>query len=97
MKAFIGCNVLVTTNEWFYAPDGGSYKAVWGRLVAVHTTEEDLGFRPSARHTNWMVQVGDIMIAGCQCLYVIKCDQEPNTGPVSEHVRDGGKAITYEV
>lgn len=85
MKEYIGKKVLVTTSAWFFAPDGKLYRGVWGTLKAVHTTKEDLGFNPNARHTNWMAEVGNTMIAGCQLLYFVLCENRPDFDEV-EHI-----------
>lgn len=78
MKHYIGEKVLVTTNGWFYGPDGKSYRAIWGTLKAVHTTNDTLGFTPSRNNTNWMAEIGGAMIAGCQVLYFVLCPNRPD-------------------
>lgn len=83
MNDKIGKKVLVTTEGWFFAPDGKNYKAAWGTLHAIHTAEETLGFKPNVRHTNWYLQIGNITIAGCQVLYMVEAS-EVNTGEALE-------------
>lgn len=83
MQNLIGKKVLVTTAVWFIAPDGKEYRAAWGTLHALNTTEETLGFKPNARHTNWFIQVGNLTIAGCQVQYLVKTD-EVNFGEVKD-------------
>lgn len=78
MKHLIGKNVLVTTQNWFVADDGLEYKALWGKLKAIHTTQDTLGFTPSRQNTNWFVEIGGMVIAGCQVLYLNACDHKPN-------------------
>lgn len=83
----IGHNVLITTQNWFYAPDGKQYRAVWGTLKAIRTAEDNLGVRPRGPSTNWYVEVGDTSIAGCQVMYCIRTDVV-NLGPaidLNEH------------
>jgi hypothetical protein len=70
----IGKNVLVTTADWFYAPNGKSYRAVWGTLKGVKTAEDTLGIRPNGKSTNWYMQIGNMTIAGCQINYVVQTD-----------------------
>jgi hypothetical protein len=68
----IGDKVLVTCDNWFYAPDGQNYRAVFGTVKAVRTAEDALGVRPNGKSTNWYAEVGNMMIAGCQIHYVVK-------------------------
>lgn len=70
----VGKKVLVTVDNWFYAPNGKSYRAVWGTLKAVKTAEDTLGVRPNGRSTNWYLEVGNLTIAGCQVHYVLQTD-----------------------
>lgn len=79
MLALIGNKVLITTSNWFYGPDGKSYRAVWGTLKGVHEAGKTLGFIPNRSHANWFIEVGDMNIMGCQVMYVLKCDNKPNT------------------
>lgn len=73
---FNGKKVLITTDDWFYAPDGQSYKAAWG-TVKICESEELLGVKPR-NYTNWFAVVDDILlIAGCQIHYVIRCEEPP--------------------
>lgn len=75
MNINVGDKALITTNDWFYAPDGRSYKAVHGTVKAVHTSEETLGVKTNARSTNWYVEIGNMTIAGCQVFYLVKTDK----------------------
>jgi hypothetical protein len=71
VKIEIGKRYLVTTDEWFTAPNGHSYKAVFGTVHLISTTEEELGFRPR-QSANWFVSIGNMTIAGCQIHYAIR-------------------------
>lgn len=71
----IGTKVLITTDNWFYAPDGKQYRSAYGTVRGIHTDEKTLGIRTNARSTNWYVQVGDLMIAGCQVHYAVRTDK----------------------
>jgi hypothetical protein len=78
----VGKTALITTDNWFYAPDGRSYRAVFGTIKAVKTSEETLGVRTNARSTNWYVEIGCLTLAGCQIHYAVRCDSvsiEPAT------------------
>lgn len=72
MNIEIGSMVLITTDGWFFAPDGNSYRAVYGEIKGVFKAEETLGVRPNAKSTNWYVEIGNMTIAGCQIHYVVK-------------------------
>ena len=69
-----GDKALVTTNDWFLAPDGRDYKAVFGTVKAVRTAEATLGVKPNGKSTNWYLEIGNMTVAGCQILYAIKTD-----------------------
>lgn len=75
MTINIGDNVLVTTDSWFYAPNGKKYRAVWGELKAIRETESVLGIKTNAKSTNWYAEIGNMVIAGCQVHYIIKTDK----------------------
>lgn len=78
---YIGRNVLVTCSEWFFAPDGQNYKAVFGKLKNVHKDENVMGFPVNRSHANWFMEIGGMCIAGCQVKYIIQTD-ECNIDPV---------------
>lgn len=78
-----GKNYLITTDNWFYAPDGTQRRAIWGTLKNVHNSDEVLGFKPNRNATNWYVEIGNMVIAGCQIHYVIQTDS-CNFEPVEE-------------
>ncbi len=74
MKDLIGKKVILTSTSWFLAPDGLQYKGAFGTLKAIHTSQETLGFTPSRSHTNWYIEIGNLHIAGCQVLQMVKSD-----------------------
>jgi len=75
MNLEIGAKALLTTNNWFYAPDGKSYSAVFGTIKAVRSSEDTLGVRTNAKSTNWYVEIGNMTIAGCQIFYAVRTDE----------------------
>jgi len=75
----IGKKVLITTSNWFIAPDGKDYRAVHGTLKGVHEAGKSLGFIPNRSHANWFIEVGSMIIMGCQVMYVIECETLDNT------------------
>jgi len=79
-----GRHYLITTTDWFFAPDGESYKAAYGPLVGVFSSEDTLGVRTNSRSTNWYVHLGNMMIAGCQINYVIQSDDVSFAPPTAE-------------
>jgi hypothetical protein len=82
-----GKNVLLTTNNWFYAPDGRLYRSVWGK-ISLKSDAETLGIKTNMRSTNWYAVIGSdekaLIVAGCQIHYVCLCNQKPNTDLIQE-------------
>lgn len=101
LEKFSDNNFLITTDNWFVAPDGKQYRAAWGK-VEVYSSEETLGVKTNVKSTNWYVIVGEpgnngkrVVIAGCQIHYACICMSKPNVGKVSEDKWDekNGKYI----
>jgi hypothetical protein len=96
---------LITTDDWFYAPNGEMYKAVWGEVEIVEDTV--LGLKTNRNSSNWYAKVGSednhIIVAGCQIHYAAKCNKKPHDGEVKTYIApekdttDGSaqKAIMY--
>lgn len=93
MNNLIGKSVLLTTSEWFYAPDGQNYKAVWGRLIGIHEAGKTLGFIPNRAHANWFIEVGKMIVMGCQVRYIVQCDEKPNTGRMRSWTSDAANGV----
>ena len=91
----VGKKVLVTTDHWFFAPDGRQYRAAWGTVVGIETDDKTLGIRTNARSTNWYLQLGGLMIAGCQIHYAVACGS-CNTGTASEWKEVDGKILHFD-
>lgn len=87
MNIEIGVKALITADNWFIAPDGRTYRAVFGTVKAVRTSEETLGVRTNAKSTNWYVEIGNMTLAGCQVHYAVKSD-ECNFGRVLDYKVD---------
>jgi hypothetical protein len=85
----VGDKVLITTDNWFFAPDGESYRAVWGTVNGILNDEQALGIKTNARSTNWFVSIGNMVVAGCQIHYAIKTDSFSNAAPSREVEHDG--------
>lgn len=75
MNIEIGKKALITADNWFYAPDGKQYRAVFGTVKSIKTAEETLGIKPNGKSTNWYVEIGNMTIAGCQIHYAIRTDK----------------------
>lgn len=71
---------LITTNEWFIAPDGQQYRAAWGEVEIIN--DSVLGVKTNRQSTNWFAKVGSeekhIIIAGCQIYYAVKSANKPS-------------------
>ncbi|MBP9871578.1 MAG: hypothetical protein KBC53_08815 [Nitrosomonas sp.] len=74
MNINIGDKVLVTTDNWFFAPDGLQYRSVFGTFKAIRTDQDTLGIKTNIRGANWYAEIGNMTIAGCQIHYAIKTD-----------------------
>ena len=90
----IGKTALVTVDQWFYGPDGRQYRAVFGTVIAVRTAEDALGVRPNGRSTNWYLEIGNMIIAGCQIHYVLRTDT-CSFDSASDWSTEGGKYFEY--
>ena len=85
----IGQKVLLTTHNWFIAPDGRQYMAAYGTVKAVLDSAEVLGVRTNSRSTNWYVELGNMTIAGCQIFYAVRTDWCELGQVESWEVKDG--------
>jgi len=93
MLALINKKVLITTQNWFTAPDGKDYKSCWGTLKAIHEAGKSLGFIPNRSHANWFIEVGNMIIMGCQVMYVIDCPEKPKMEMVKAWTSHAEKGI----
>lgn len=87
MHSYINKKVLITTNDWFYGKDGRQYKSIHGTLKGIHEVSKIFGFTPNRNHANWVIEIGDVTIMGCQVLYCEACE-DVHAGPVKELVAD---------
>lgn len=71
----VGQKALVTMDQWFFAPDGRQYRAVFGTVRGIRTAEVTLGVKPNARSTNWYLEIGRMTVAGCQVHFAIQTDE----------------------
>jgi len=91
MKLCTGRNYLITTDAWFFAPDGNTYRSVFGKVTAIQTDAEVLGLKTNAKSTNWYIVVGNMIIAGCQIHYVIQTEECRFEGCGQEKTDANGK------
>jgi len=82
---------LITTDNWFYGPDGFQYRAVWGEVQIVE--DSFLGIKTNIRSSNWYAKIGTednhVIVAGCQIHYAVKTDKKPKTIASDITVNDG--------
>lgn len=90
----VGKKALITTDNWFMGADGQDYKAVFGTVRAVRTSEEALGVKTNAKSTNWYVEIGNTLIAGCQIHYAVRCDK-CELGEVETYSEKDGEVRKY--
>ena len=89
MNIEIGSKAIITCDNWFYGPDGRSYRAVFGTVKAVRGDQETLGIKTNARSTNWYVEIGSMIIAGCQIHYAMRADSAA-VGDIEDFREEGG-------
>lgn len=90
MKPDIDQKYLITTDNWFIAPDGEQYRAVFGTVTAVANDEDTLGIKTNRSSTNWYVVIGNMIVAGCQIHYCIKCN-EVSQIPATREIEHNGE------
>jgi len=95
MNIQIGSKVVVTTNNWFFGADGVEYRGVYGTVKAVRDDEQTLGIKTNRNATNWYLEIGGMVIAGCQIYYVCLCN-DPPAARVTSFREHEGKVIEYE-
>jgi len=80
-------NYLITTDNWFIAPDGKQYRSVWGFVEIVQ--DSFLGVKTNAHSSNWFAKIGTdenhVIVAGCQIHYAVRCENKPNTEKVEDY------------
>jgi len=72
---------LITMDKWFYAPDGNSYIAAWGKISFFQ--DDILGIETNRHSTNWYIKIGEgensVIAAGCQIHYAVECKNKPSS------------------
>lgn len=72
MNLEVGTKSLISTSEFFVAPNGKQYKSIYGTIKGVFSSKETLGVETNNKSTNWYVEIGNMTVAGCQIHYAIK-------------------------
>ena len=87
IQSFQDTPLLVTFSQWFFAPDGNSYRAAWG-IVQIYSDEATLGIKTNNKSSNWYISVGigdkAVVVAGCQIHYAVVSKDRPNNGRIKE-------------
>lgn len=89
MKPVIGDKYLITTDNWFFAPDGESYRAVFGTVNGIYNDTETLGVKTNSKSTNWYLCIGNMLLAGCQIHYAVRTDRVSFDPGLREMEHDG--------
>lgn len=84
---------LITTDNYFRAPDGKQYNAVWGNVTIID--DSVLGIKTNRNSTNWYARIGTdehhVIVAGCQIHYAIKTEIEPPVECFDYEIHEGKK------
>lgn len=89
---------LITTDNWFFAPDGRQYKSVWGEVEIL----EDLilGVKTNRNSSNWYAKIGTdenhIIVAGCQIHYALKSNEKPNQNIIQDFTTSDNGIVYFE-
>lgn len=60
-----------------------------GILKGVREAKAVLGFQPSRSHANWYVEIGDLVLSGCQANYFLLCPERPVVDSIVESNSNG--------
>jgi hypothetical protein len=86
---------LITTDNWFFGPNGFQYRAVWGEVTIVE--DSFLGIKTNTRATNWYAKVGTeenhVIVAGCQIHYAVKTENEPKQNSIESNIKKNLKDV----
>ena len=69
---------LITTDNYFYGPDGQQYRSVFGEIEILQ--DSFLGITTNRNSSNLYIKVSGktqhIIIAGCQIHYALQCEYD---------------------
>lgn len=93
-----GTKYIVTTDAWFFAPNGQSYRAVWGEVRIL--PDSVLGVKTNSRSANWYARVGTdedhVVVAGCQIHYAVRSEKPPQKEFVKDYSTDKGVVTNFK-
>ena len=89
MQNILGKKYLITTHNWFVAPDGYQYKAVFGTFNGITKDKEILGISTNRHSTDWYATIGNMTIAGCQIYYAIQTEAVSTARPTRDIAYEG--------
>lgn len=92
MKLQQGATYLITTDNWFTGPDGGLYNAVFGTINSIDSDETILGLKTNRGSSNWYINIGNMVVAGCQVHYCIQCSHVNDDNAI-RYIEHDGKLI----
>jgi len=88
---------LITTDNWFYAPDGLQYRCAWGNVEILG--DDILGIKTNQKSSNWFAKVGSdnkhVIIAGCQIHYAVRRENKPTAESVNDFTVEGGVVMKH--
>lgn len=93
----IGDKFLVTTDNWFFAPDGQQYKAVFGTVKGIQKDKDTLGIETNRQSTNWYLSIGCMIVAGCQIHYAVKCDDFNSSKHLDQNIHNGMPEVSLHM
>lgn len=86
---------IISCDNWFLAPNGKEYRAVWGSVEII--SDSFLGIKTNHHSSNWFAMVGSeynhVIIAGCQIHYAVKCDAKPCCDAIDDWLADATNGI----
>ena len=95
-----GQKYLITTEEWFIAPDGYQYRSAWGTCKILNI-DEIFNFKVRQPSTNWYLEVGEngkeIIIAGCHIHYAVRSEKFPKDNLRGKFYMDTETKSEYNV
>ena len=89
---------LITTDNWFFAPDGKLYCAVWGEVEILE--DSFLGIKTNRNASNWFAKIGSednhVIVAGCQIHYSVRCENKPYADETEDYSLECGEVKNYK-
>lgn len=77
---YLNKNVLITTLNWFYAPNGVAYRSIYGKVSYIHLDE--------SKKIQY-VEMGNVFISGTEILNMIITDSI-NSSDANDYIIEDG-------